>query len=85
MLQILQGMDYFLNLQLIKKYLKIIFSFSEYSQMIAPGSPREFLRIVRSQSGRKDSNLRPSAPKALDSSSAALGFQAIAKFLLDSA
>ena len=34
-------------------------------QMIAQRSPREYLRIVRSQSGRQDSNLRPSAPKAL--------------------
>ena len=34
-------------------------------QMIAQGSPKRFLRIVRSQSGRQDSNLRPSAPKAL--------------------
>jgi len=35
-------------------------------QMIAQRSPREYLRIVRSQSGRQDSNLRPSAPKALE-------------------
>ena len=34
--------------------------------MIAQRSPRGYLRIVRSQSGRQDSNLRPSAPKALD-------------------
>ena len=34
------------------------------------------------ESGRQDSNLRPSAPKALNRSSAALGFQAIANFLL---
>ena len=33
--------------------------------MIALGSPKRLLRIVRSQSGRQDSNLRPSAPKAL--------------------
>ncbi len=32
--------------------------------MIAQRSPRGYLRIVRSQSGRQDSNLRPSAPKA---------------------
>ena len=50
--------------------------------MIAQGSPKDYLRIVRSQSGRQDSNLRPSAPKALNSSSAALGFQAISNFLL---
>jgi len=50
--------------------------------MIAQRSPREYLRIVRSQSGRQDSNLRPSAPKALNSSIAALGFQAIAYFCL---
>jgi len=37
------------------------------------------------ESGRQDSNLRPSAPKALNSSSAALGFQAITIFLLSSA
>jgi len=36
-------------------------------------------------SGRQDSNLRPSAPKALNSFSAAQGFQAIANFLLNSA
>ena len=53
--------------------------------MIAQRSPREYLRIVRSQSGRQDSNLRPSAPKALISHSAALGFQAISNFLLSSA
>ncbi len=35
--------------------------------------------------GRQDSNLRPSAPKALNSLSAALGFQAVSIFLLDSA
>ena len=34
--------------------------------MIAQGSPKDYLRIVRSQSGREDSNLRPSAPKALN-------------------
>ena len=33
--------------------------------MIAQRSPRGYLRIVRSQSGRQDSNMRPSAPKAL--------------------
>ena len=33
------------------------------------------------ESGRQDSNLRPSAPKALDSSSKALGFQAITNLL----
>ena len=41
--------------------------------------------LVLIESGRQDSNLRPSAPKALNSSSAALGFQAIANFLPDSA
>ena len=49
--------------------------------MIAQGSPKDYLRIVRSQSGRQDSNLLPSAPKALISSSTALGFQAMANFL----
>ncbi len=49
--------------------------------MIAQRSPRGQLRKLRSQSGRQDSNLRPSAPKALNSSSAALGFQAIFIFL----
>ena len=38
-------------------------------QMIAQRSPREYLRIVRSQSGRQDSNLRPSAPKAPEQTS----------------
>ena len=37
------------------------------------------------ESGRQDSNLRPSAPKALISSCAALGFQAIPNYLLGSA
>ena len=50
--------------------------------MIAQGSPKRFLRIVRSQSGRQDSNLRPSAPKALDRASEALCFQAITYLLL---
>ncbi len=36
------------------------------------------------KSGRQDSNLRPSAPKALNCSNAALGFQAIANLLPDS-
>ena len=53
--------------------------------MIAQRSPREYLRIVRSQSGRQDSNLRPSAPKALNRHSAALGFQTISIFSLSSA
>jgi len=39
--------------------------------------------LVFIESGRQDSNLRPSAPKALNSSSAALGFQAISNFLLN--
>ncbi len=51
--------------------------------MIAQRSPREYLKNVRSQLGRRDLNLRPSAPKALNSSSAAHGFQAIVNFLLD--
>jgi len=34
------------------------------------------------ESGRQDSNLRPIAPKALKSHSAALGFQVISNFLL---
>ncbi len=42
--------------------------------MIAQRSPRDNLRIMRSQSVRKDSNLRASALKALKSYSAALGF-----------
>ena len=33
--------------------------------------------LVLIESGRQDSNLRPSAPKALDRVSEALGFQAI--------
>ena len=37
---------------------------------IAQRSPRGYLIIVRSQSGRQDSNLRPSAPKALDQQNA---------------
>ena len=37
------------------------------------------------ESGRQDSNLRPSAPKALDSPSAALGLQAMTIFLHSSA
>ena len=41
--------------------------------------------LVFKWSGRQDSNLRPSAPKALNRSSAALGFQAISNFLLSSA
>jgi len=41
--------------------------------------------LVFKWSGRQDSNLRPSAPKALNSSSAALGFQAMTNFLLSSA
>ena len=53
--------------------------------MIAQRSPKGYLRIVRSQSGRQDSNLRPSAPKALNSSSAALGLQAMTIFLHSSA
>ncbi len=34
-------------------------------QMIPQRSPREYLRIVRSQSGSQDSNLRPRSPKSL--------------------
>ena len=41
--------------------------------------------LVFIESGRQDSNLRPSAPKALNSYSSALGFQAISNFLLGSA
>ena len=41
--------------------------------------------LVFKWSGRQDSNLRPSAPKALISSSEALGFQAIPNYLLGSA
>ena len=38
--------------------------------------------LVFIESGRQDSNLRPSAPKALDKGSEALCFQAITYFLL---
>jgi len=38
--------------------------------------------LVFIESGRQDSNLRPSAPKSLDTSIAALGFQAITIFFL---
>jgi len=41
--------------------------------------------LLRRISGRQDSNLRPSAPKALNGPSAALGFQAITICLLISA
>ena len=41
--------------------------------------------LVFKWSGRQDSNLRPSAPKALNSHSSALGFQAISNYLLGSA
>ena len=41
--------------------------------------------LVFKWSGRKDSNLRPSAPKTPHRSSKALGFQAISDFLLGSA
>ena len=47
--------------------------------MIALRSPREYFRIVRSQSGRQDSNLRPSAPKALNNPSRALCLQTMTK------
>ena len=40
--------------------------------------------LVFIESGRQDSNLRPSAPKALNRSSTALGFQAKSDFLLGS-
>ena len=54
--------------------------------MIAQRSPRGYLRIVRSQSGRQDSNLRPSAPKALDlSNTKSQYFPAITSFLLSGA
>ena len=49
--------------------------------MIAQGSPRGYLRKMRSQSGRQDSNLRPSAPKALDTPLAALRFRPITNIL----
>ena len=48
-----------------------------------PETPRVYLRIMKSQPVRLDSNLRPSVPKALNSSGAALVFQAIVNFLLD--
>ena len=38
--------------------------------------------LVLIESGRQDSNLRPSAPKTLDRVSEALGFQAITYLLL---
>ena len=41
--------------------------------------------LVLIESGRQDSNLRPSAPKALNYSFAALGFQVISNLLLSSA
>jgi len=41
--------------------------------------------LVLIESGRQDSNLRPSAPKTPHRSSTALGFQAISDFLLGSA
>jgi len=41
--------------------------------------------MVFKWSGRQDSNLRPSAPKTPHRLSAALGFHAIANFLLSSA
>ena len=37
--------------------------------------------LVFKWSGRQDSNLRPSAPKALDGANEALGFQAITYLL----
>ncbi len=53
----------------------------DYTQITHRGS----IESLRLQSGRQDSNLRPSAPKALNSHSSALGFQAISNFLLSSA
>ena len=44
-----------------------------------------FLWIGFDWVGVQDSNLRPSAPKALNSSSAALGFQAMNIFLVSTA
>ena len=48
-----------------------------------PEIAQRVLRIMRSQPVRLNLNMRPSAPKVLNSSSAALGFQAIVNFLLD--
>ena len=45
---------------------------------------KKYLHNILIKQGR-DSNLRPSAPKALISHSEALGFQAISNFLLSSA
>ena len=51
-------------------------------QILAQSSLSLISDFVRTQSGRQDSNLRPSAPKALDRVSEALGFQSITKYLL---
>ena len=50
-----------------------------------PGIAQGLFKNREKSIGRQDSNLRPSAPKALISHSAALGFQAISNFLLSSA
>ena len=46
---------------------------------------QSYFYSLRIQYGRQDSNLRPSAPKALPTPLQALGFQAISNFLLRSA
>jgi len=61
---------------------------SKAMQGIANDRPEIAQRIIEKAEksiGREDSNLRPSAPKALNSYSSALGFQAISNFLLGSA
>ena len=61
------------------RYLKTIPSKVIYFPIFSQGG---FWPSLKSQSGRGDSNSRPNAPKALNNSIAALGFQAIAIFLL---
>ena len=56
---------------------------SKVYQMITQRSLQGQLRKLRSQSGLQVFNLRPSSPKALNSSGAALVFPAIVDFLLD--
>ena len=56
---------------------------SKVYQMITQRSLQGQLRKLRSQSGLQVFNLRPSSPKALNSSSAAQGYQAVTNFLFD--
>ena len=57
------------------------------SQQVNPIKKRVWVthmyELVLIESGRQDSNLRPSAPKALNRVSETLCFQAITKLLLD--